>query len=107
VRAEASRARPAGRVQARQPRHLLHRRRRHIKPLWCGAVPETELDCTVQLRAHGNEHRARVRVVGDEVEVDLIDPAFGIAPGQACVIYDGTRVVGSGTISQTRRVLVG
>lgn len=78
-----------------------------IKPLWCGAVPETELDCTVQLRAHGNEHRARVRVVGDEVEVDLIDPAFGIAPGQACVIYDGTRVVGSGTISQTRRVLVG
>ena len=44
-----------------------------------------------------------VRVDGDAVEVDLLEPAAGIAPGQAVVLYDGTRVVGSATISATRR----
>ena len=32
------------------------------------------------------------------------DAAYGIAPGQAAVIYDGSRVVGSATISATERV---
>jgi tRNA-specific 2-thiouridylase len=75
-----------------------------IKPLWAGAVPDGPLDCTVQLRAHGAEHRAVAEVVGDSVQVKLLDPASGIAPGQACVIYDGTRVVGSATIDRTRRL---
>ena len=71
------------------------------RPLWCGEPPAGELDCTVQLRAHGSEHRARVRSNGDTVEVDLLDPAEGIAPGQAVVVYDGARVVGSATITAT------
>jgi tRNA-specific 2-thiouridylase len=57
----------------------------------------------VQLRAHGEEHRAVVSVDGDDVSVDLLDPASGIAPGQAVVVYEGSRVVGSATISATRR----
>ena len=57
----------------------------------------------VQLRAHGAEHRARVSVLGDRVEIELLDPAQGIAPGQAAVLYDGTRVVGSATIVSTAR----
>ena len=72
------------------------------RPRWCGTVP-TELDATVQLRAHGGEHRARVRVEGEQVHIALLDPAEGIAPGQAAVIYDGTRVVGSATITATAR----
>jgi len=87
-----------------------------IKPRWCGTVP-TVLDgpgVTVQLRAHGAEHPARVTVTPagpthaepDEAEVgiELLEPASGIAPGQAAVIYDGSRVVGSATIASTRRV---
>ena len=35
------------------------------------------------------------------VDIELLDPAYGIAPGQAAVVYDGTRVVGSATISAT------
>ena len=58
------------------------------------------------VRAHGAEHRAVVVVSGDRVEIDLLDPAEGIAPGQAAVIYDGTRVVGSATIESTRPVEV-
>ena len=75
-----------------------------IRPRWCGAPPVAELHGTVQLRAHGEEHRATVRTVGDEVEIELHDPATGIAPGQSAVVYDGTRVVGSCTIAATDRV---
>ena len=57
---------------------------------------------TVQLRAHGAEHRAVVRSTA-RVEVELLEPAYGIAPGQAAVVYDGTRVVGSATIERTFR----
>jgi len=75
-------------------------------PRWCGIAP-TRLEgdgVTVQLRAHGEEHPAVVDVAGDEVTIELLEPAFGIAPGQAAVIYDGARVVGSATISVTQRV---
>ena len=76
---------------------------------WCGTEPEVPLNGGVQLRAHGAEHRARVTLVATgstagRVEIDLTDPAQGIAPGQAAVIYDGTRVVGSATIVSTARV---
>jgi len=78
-----------------------------IRPRWCGTVPALESwsDCTVQLRAHGDEHRARLRVHegGESVSVELLDPAYGIAPGQAVVVYDGSRVVGSATIASTDR----
>ncbi len=74
-----------------------------VRPLWCAAPPVAG-EYTVQLRAHGAEHRAVVRADGDRVEVELLDPADGIAPGQACVVYDGTRVVGSATIDRTSRL---
>jgi tRNA-uridine 2-sulfurtransferase len=82
-----------------------------LRPRWCGSAPTPRLDATVQLRAHGDEHRARVRVLVEDgselVEIELLDPAQGIAPGQAAVIYDGTRVVGSATIGSTSRALAG
>ena len=61
-------------------------------------------------RGHGPAARPRRRAAGhgrgrrgDEVEVELHEPAYGIAPGQAAVVYDGTRVVGSATIASDRR----
>lgn len=76
-----------------------------IAPLWAGAAPDGPLACTVQLRAHGAEHRAVVEASPDAVHVRLHDSAVGIAPGQACVIYTGTRVVGSATIDRTHRTV--
>ena len=35
--------------------------------------------------------------------VDLDVPVRGVAPGQSVVLYDGTRVVGSATITATDR----
>ncbi len=75
-----------------------------IRPRWCGArCLSGDLECTVQLRAHGAEHRAVARVAPDGLDVRLLEPAAGVAPGQAVVVYDGTRVVGSATIASTRR----
>ncbi|HET7357755.1 MAG TPA: tRNA 2-thiouridine(34) synthase MnmA [Nocardioidaceae bacterium] len=73
------------------------------RPRWCGVPPDQPLECTVQLRAHGAEHRGRLVPVDEGFSVALHDPASGVAPGQACVVYDGTRVVGSGTIVGTTR----
>ena len=75
-----------------------------VRPRWCAAAPSERLHCTVQLRAHGDEHRAVLEVVDDSIEITLLDPAQGIAPGQSAVVYDGSRVVGSCTIDTTSRV---
>ena len=90
----------SGTVTVGPRERLAVRRLTGIKPRWCG-TPPSRLEGTVQLRAHGAEHRAVVAVTGDSVDVELLDPAYGIAPGQAAVVYDGTRVVGSATIAST------
>ncbi|MDR2931043.1 MAG: tRNA 2-thiouridine(34) synthase MnmA [Propionibacteriaceae bacterium] len=56
---------------------------------------------TVQLRAHGDALPAHVDYDANEVVITLDQPAYGIAPGQAAVIYDDAVVVGSVTIDQT------
>jgi tRNA-specific 2-thiouridylase len=37
------------------------------------------------------------------LSVEFAEPVRGVAPGQAVVLYDGTRVVGSATIATTDR----
>ncbi|GAB76647.1 tRNA (5-methylaminomethyl-2-thiouridylate)-methyltransferase [Austwickia chelonae] len=71
---------------------------------WCGAPPSGELACGVQLRAHGEEIPA-VAVVEEEgqVTIRLARRTRGVAAGQAAVLYEGTRVIGSATICGTSR----
>ena len=90
----------SGTVRVGPREALTVRRLEATHPRWCGLAPK-RLVGTVQLRAHGGEHRAVVTTDGDRVDVELIDPAQGIAPGQSAVVYDGTRVVGSATIVRT------
>ncbi len=75
---------------------------------WCGAAPEGEVRVGAQVRAHGDEVPATATVTGcDEVTVRLERPVRGVAPGQAVVLYDGTRVVGSATVAATGRPSAG
>ena len=74
-----------------------------IRPRWCGAPPTGPAAYTAQLRAHGEDVPVTAEVVGDRLHVDFGAPVRGIAPGQAVVLYDGTRVVGSATIATTAR----
>jgi tRNA-specific 2-thiouridylase len=45
---------------------------------------------------------ATVRTYDDGLEVVLDTATTGVAPGQAVVLYDGSKVIGSATISATR-----
>jgi tRNA-specific 2-thiouridylase len=57
------------------------------------------------MRAHGEPAPASVLydAVRGVVTARLASSASGIAPGQTAVFYDGTRVIGSATISATQR----
>lgn len=66
---------------------------------WLAPPPFEVLRCEVKLRAREQPHPASVRSVGNEAEVRLDSPALA-APGQACVLYHGTRVLGGGFIDR-------
>jgi tRNA-specific 2-thiouridylase len=73
------------------------------RPRGCGAAPEGPGTYTAQLRAHGGETPVTAEPAGGELRVRFEEPVRGVAPGQAIVLYEGTRVVGSATIATTRR----
>lgn len=72
-----------------------------IRPTWTGRPRLETWRGLVQVRAHGEALPATIGATPDRVTIDLDTPAHGIAPGQAAVCYDGTRVVGSATIAVT------
>ncbi|MCG7429295.1 tRNA 2-thiouridine(34) synthase MnmA [Dermacoccus nishinomiyaensis] len=70
---------------------------------WPGPTPVGEVRLGAQLRAHGEEFPATVTADGDRVVVRFDARTRGVAPGQSVVLYEGTRVVGSATITATSR----
>jgi tRNA-specific 2-thiouridylase len=60
---------------------------------WLGAGG----DVTAKVRSMAKP--AAARLDGDRVR--FAAPEYGVARGQACVVYDGTRVLGGGTIART------
>ena len=71
------------------------------RPSWAGSVRLGAWRGHAQVRAHGASLPASALLQADRVEVTLDEPALGVAPGQAVVLYEGTRVVGGATIAQT------
>jgi tRNA-specific 2-thiouridylase len=72
-----------------------------VDPRWCAVEPDGEFGCQVQIRAHGEPMPARAGVHEGRLHVELEEPAQGVSPGQAAVLYNGTRVIGSATIGTT------
>lgn len=72
-----------------------------IRPSWTEQQLTGSWRGLVQVRAHGEAMAATITAEGDRIEIELDQPAYGIAPGQAAVHYDGERVVGSATIAAT------
>jgi tRNA-specific 2-thiouridylase len=72
------------------------------KPIFCG--PEVGVAPArgfVQVRAHGAALDCTYYLDGAHLVAELDEPLLGLATGQAMVIYDGDRVVGSATICET------
>lgn len=87
------------------PRQALHRASMQVREVnWLGDVP---LDATgtrvhVKMRSAMRPVAARVHGrAGDRAEVLLDQPYPGVAPGQACVFYDGDRMLGGGWICRS------
>ncbi len=73
-----------------------------LAPRWTErTTPDHEFDALVQIRAHAEPVACHITVGGDNLQIDLVEPLTGVAPGQAAVVYDGDRVVGSATIATT------
>jgi tRNA-specific 2-thiouridylase len=53
------------------------------------------------VRAHGAALQCTYYFDGTLLVAELDEPLLGLATGQAMVIYDGDRVVGSATICET------
>ena len=72
------------------------------KPVWCGPeVTDKPTQGFVQIRAHGQALPCEYFYDGNQLVATLEKPLLGLATGQAMVIYDGDRVVGSATVSET------
>ena len=90
------------------PREALAARTIRLRSLnWLGdgpfdALPADGIAVRAKVRSTRAPAPARLRPVGDgEAEVELLDGESGVAPGQACALYDdgtGERVLGGGII---------
>jgi tRNA-uridine 2-sulfurtransferase len=69
------------------------------------AWPGAGLDVAVKVRSTRPPREATIRVEGGICSAELKTPEEGVAPGQACVIYDstapGARLLGGGVIAAT------
>jgi tRNA-specific 2-thiouridylase len=70
---------------------------------WLGAAPATEgIRVAVKLRSAQPPLPATLFLdAAGAGEAALDAPALGVAPGQACVCYEGTRVLGGGWIQRS------
>ena len=71
---------------------------------WLGdgaSLPKDGITCTVKLRSMSPTVEAHITPLeGNRATVHLTKPFSAIAPGQACVFFDGERVLGGGWIER-------
>lgn len=72
----------------------------HLNWLGNGALPEEGYACHVKIRSSQRSVEARVFPMEDSTKARVVlkMPEYGIAAGQACVMYEGSRVLGGGWI---------
>ena len=82
------------------PREALKQQDVHLKEMnWLGELPPQGL--VVKMRSAQKPQQAMLveRAGEGQAMVRLAEPYEGIAPGQACVLYEGDRVLGGGWIT--------
>ena len=73
-------------------------------PVWlCEPAPTRAFAAEVQLRAHADPLAARVSLGEGGLRIELDHPSTAVAPGQAAVLYQGSRVLASATVTGSER----
>ena len=68
---------------------------------WMQTPPERPLETTVQIRYRQQPIPATVHpAIDGQARVELREPQFAVAPGQAAVFYEGDTVIGGGWIAR-------
>ena len=81
------------------PREMLSTRTISLRDVnWLGAEDADVVDLSVKVRSMRPPVPARLH--RSDGRVELAAPEEAVAPGQACVFYDGTRVLGGGWIAR-------
>ena len=85
------------------PRTALRRRQvRLAETSWLADLaPGNAVEAEVRIRSTRAPLPARIEVDATGAAVTLAEPEEGVAPGQACVAYAGSRVLGGGWIART------
>jgi len=65
---------------------------------WLIEKPQGAKDITVKIRSTHQPFPAKVLANGSTAEITLFTPQKSVTPGQACVLYDGERILGGGWI---------
>ncbi len=66
---------------------------------WVSRVsPDFPGEFDVRIRHLGELHQANVDLVGENLQIKLHKPVFGVAPGQSAVLYNGSELLGGGVI---------
>ena len=70
-----------------------------------GSQKEFDKIIYIKVRSTGKLLKAKINIIGDTAEVEILDKETGISPGQACVFYSqddiGDKVLGGGWIHKT------
>ncbi len=74
-----------------------------VETNWLAPLPTEGRSCTVRLRARDVDRPACVVPTGDGLARVTLDTPAIAAPGQACVAYDGTRILGGGFVATAAR----
>jgi tRNA-specific 2-thiouridylase len=68
---------------------------------WLGDSTPRDLEVKVKIRSASPGSLARITMRNDQtMEVSLFEREKAVTPGQACVLYDGSRVLGGGWITR-------
>jgi tRNA-uridine 2-sulfurtransferase len=92
-------SRPAGNTVVVGPRESLARAHVEVRGRLHMEVERVE----AKLRYRSPPVGARVESTPRGFRLELEEPAYGVAPGQTAVLYEGDAVVGSGTVTSARR----
>ncbi len=73
---------------------------------WKAGESSGERSCQVRFRSAMRPIEATLQMAEDRAKTKIVfsEPQYGVAPGQACVVYDSDRVLGGGWITSRETV---